>query len=131
MLKRIEQFTDSPIGLALAKGGSIVLVFKVLGALGGYVLLYTLAKVGGQEAVGIYEVAFTVVLIGSTASRWGLDTVLVREIARDQHAGLVSKALYSSVLKEFLPSQWAGRLLCFCWQRFLLISFLRILLHMF
>ena len=45
MLKRIEQFTDSPIGLALAKGGSIVLFFKVLGALGWYILLYTLAKV--------------------------------------------------------------------------------------
>ena len=100
MLKKIEQFTDSPIGLALAKGGSIVLFFKVLGALGGYILLYTLAKVGGQEAVGIYEVAFTVVLIGSTASRWGLDTVLVREMARDQHAGLASKALYLSILKR-------------------------------
>ena len=108
MLKRIEQFTDSPIGLALAKGGSIVLFFKVLGALGGYILLYTLAKVGGQEAVGIYEVAFTVVLIGSTASRWGLDTVLVREISRDNHLNLASKTLYLSVLKRVFT-------LSICW----------------
>lgn len=108
MLKRIEQFTDSPTGLALAKGGSIVLFFKVLGALGGYVLLYSISKVGGELAVGIYEVAYTVVLIGSTLSRWGLDTVLVREMARDQHANLASKTLYLSVLKRVF-------ILSICW----------------
>ena len=110
MLKRIEQFTDSPTGLALAKGGSIVLFFKVLGALGGYILLYSISKVGGELAVGIYEVAFTVVLIGATLSRWGLDTVLVREMARDQHENLASKTLYLSVLKRvfILSVFWAS-----------------------
>jgi O-antigen/teichoic acid export membrane protein len=109
MLKRIKQFTNSPTGSALAKGGSIILFFKVVGALGGYVLLYSLGSVGGELAVGIYEVAFTVVVIGSALSRWGLDTVLVRELARDQHAGLASRVLYLSVLKRviILSIGWA------------------------
>ncbi|HCP41133.1 MAG TPA: hypothetical protein DIT65_04995, partial [Cryomorphaceae bacterium] len=51
-------------------------------------------------SVGIYEVAFTVVLIGSTVSRWGLDTVLVREMARDLEANLSSRALYLAVLSR-------------------------------
>ena len=58
--------------------------------------------------MGIYEVAFTVVLIGSTASRWGLDTVLVREISRDNHLNLASKTIYLSVLKRVFT-------LSICW----------------
>ncbi len=100
MFKRIKQFTDSPTGYVLAKGGSIVLLFKVFGALGGYVLLYSLGIAGGEAAIGIYEVAYTIVIIGSALSRWGLDTVIVREMARDQHSGLASRALYLSILKR-------------------------------
>ena len=102
MFKRIKQFVDSPTGYVLAKGGSIVLLFKVVGALGGYVLLYSLGLAGGEAAIGIYEVAYTIVIIGSALSRWGLDTVIVREMARDQHSGLASRALYLSILKRVI-----------------------------
>ena len=100
MRSRINQFMQNPIGATLAKGGAVVLLFKVIGALGGYVLLFSLSRVGGELSVGIYEVAFTVVLIGSTVSRWGLDTVLVREMARDREANLASRALYIAVLSR-------------------------------
>ena len=100
MRNRINQFMQNPIGATLAKGGAVVLLFKVIGALGGYVLLFSLSRVGGELSVGIYEVAFTVVLIGSTVSRWGLDTVLVREMARDREANLASRALYIAVLSR-------------------------------
>jgi len=102
MWNTIKRFIQEPTGAALAKGGSIVLFFKVVGALGGYVLLFSLAKVGGELSVGIYEVAFTVVLIGSTVARWGLDTVLVREMAKDHHAELSSRKLYLNVLGRVL-----------------------------
>jgi len=100
MRSRINQFMQNPIGATLAKGGAVVLLFKVIGALGGYVLLFSLSRVGGELSVGIYEVAFTVVLIGSTVSRWGLDTVLVREMARDREENLASRALYLAVLSR-------------------------------
>ena len=77
MWTRVLQFLKEPTGAALAKGSLVVLVFKVIGALGGYVLLFSLAKEGGELSVGVYEVAFTVLVIGSTLGRWGLDTVLV------------------------------------------------------
>ena len=102
MWNTIKRFIQEPTGAALAKGGSIVLFFKVVGALGGYVLLFSLAKVGGELSVGIYEVAFTVVLIGSTVARWGLDTVLVREMAKDHQAELSSRKLYLNVLGRVL-----------------------------
>lgn len=102
MWNTIKRFIQEPTGAALAKGGSIVLFFKVVGALGGYVLLFSLAKVGGELSVGIYEVAFTVVLIGSTIARWGLDTVLVREMAKDHQAELSSRKLYLNVLGRVL-----------------------------
>ena len=35
---------QNPIGATLAKGGAIVLLFKVIGALGGYVLLFSLSE---------------------------------------------------------------------------------------
>ncbi len=47
MWTRVLQFLKEPTGAALAKGSLVVLVFKVIGALGGYALLFSLAKAGG------------------------------------------------------------------------------------
>ena len=41
-------------------------------------------------------------LIGSTVARWGLDTVLVREMAKDHQAELSSRKLYLNVLGRVL-----------------------------
>jgi len=81
MWNKVKNFIGDPSGAALAKGGLVVLIFKVIGALGGYVLLFSLAQAGGELSVGVYEVAFTLVLIGSTVGRWGLDTVVVKEMS--------------------------------------------------
>lgn len=102
MWSNIFDFIKEPTGASLAKGGSVVLFFKVIGALGGYILLYSLAASGGTLSVGIYEVAFTVILIGSTLGRWGLDTVLVREMAREQAQNFSSRQLYFAVLFRVL-----------------------------
>lgn len=95
-------FIGSPSGEALAKGGMIVLLFKVIGALGGYVLLFSLAKAGGEFSVGIYEVAFTLILIGSTIGRWGMDTVVVKEMAREATTSHPSRELYFAVFFRVL-----------------------------
>ena len=100
MWTRVLQFLKEPTGAALAKGSLVVLVFKVIGALGGYVLLFSLAKAGGELSVGVYEVAFTVLVIGSTLGRWGLDTVLVREMSREAKSGSISRSLYIAVFSR-------------------------------
>ena len=102
MWTKVKNFIGDPSGAALAKGGLVVLIFKVIGALGGYVLLFSLAQAGGELSVGVYEVAFTLVLIGSTIGRWGLDTVVVKEMSREALDGAPSRALYLAIFVRVL-----------------------------
>ena len=53
---------------------------KVFGALSGYVMAFLLTKRGGAEAVGIYELSFTCIMLLSVVSRFGLDGAIVRYI---------------------------------------------------
>lgn len=91
--KLTSWFRDSS-NARIAGGGLVVLAFKVLGALGGYFLLYALASKSGPEAVGIYEVGFTAVLIGSVVGRWGFDTVIVRELGKVETVKPKGRKLY-------------------------------------
>ena len=102
MWTKVKNFFSDPSGAALAKGGLVVLIFKVIGALGGYILLFSLAQAGGELSVGVYEVAFTLVLIGSTVGRWGLDTVVVKEMSREALDGAPSRKLYLAVFSHVL-----------------------------
>ena len=97
MIQRILQFLKDPTAAQLAKGSSVVLMFKIIGALGGYVLLWSLGKAGGEKAVGVYEVAFTLILIASTIGRWGLDTVLVKELGKTELGNAPSRGLYGQI----------------------------------
>ena len=91
----------------LLGSGGVVLFFKLLGAFGGYVLLYSLSQSGGETAVGVYEVAFTAVLIGSTLGRFGLDTVIVRELGRANSAQF-DRTLYREILLKVLAFNGPG-----------------------
>lgn len=99
MANRLLDFLKEPTTASIAKGSFIVLLFKVIGALGGYVLLFSLSTTGGEREVGVYEVAFTIILIGSTVGRWGLDTVLVKALGQQQMNEAPSRSLY---LKLFM-----------------------------
>ena len=99
MANRLLDFLKEPTTASIAKGSFIVLFFKVIGALGGYVLLFSLSATGGEREVGVYEVAFTIILIGSTIGRWGLDTVLVKALGQQQMEEAPSRPLY---LKLFI-----------------------------
>lgn len=101
MFNKLIQYIKEPTTAKLLSGGGIVLFFKVLGALGGYFLLFSLAQKGGETAVGVYEVAFTVLLIGSTMGRFGLDTVLVRELGT-KSSPQFNRSLYLAILLRTL-----------------------------
>ena len=94
MANRLLDFLKEPTTASIAKGSFIVLFFKVIGALGGYVLLFSLSATGGEREGGVYEVAFTLILIGSTMGRWGLDTVLVKALGQQQMEEAPSRPLY-------------------------------------
>lgn len=71
--------------MELLSGGGIVLFFKVLGALSGYIFAYFVANRGGAGATGVYELAATAFMIITVASRFGLDGALVKYIS-EYHA---------------------------------------------
>ena len=102
MANRLLDFLKEPTTASIAKGGFIVLFFKVVGALGGYVLLFSLSATGGEREVGVYEVAFTIILIGSTIGRWGLDTVLVKALGQQQINDAPSRPLYLKLFTRVL-----------------------------
>ena len=54
MANRLLDFLKEPTTASIAKGSFIVLFFKVVGALGGYVLLFSLSATGGEREVGVY-----------------------------------------------------------------------------
>ena len=66
----------------LATGSALLMGAKVFGGLSGYVLAFVLAKRGGSEAVGTYELAFTFIVLLSVAARYGLDGAMVRYIGQ-------------------------------------------------
>ncbi len=86
MLKFIEAFFTRLGGPGkvreLATGSALLMAAKVFGGLSGYVLAFVLAKRGGSEAVGTYELAFTFIVLLSVAARYGLDGAMVRYIGQ-------------------------------------------------
>ena len=96
MLKKAKDFVMALLGTGqegqLARGSALLLVAKVFGALSGYIMAFLLTKRGGAEAVGIYELSFTCIMLLSVVSRFGLDGAIVRYIgvfgARDQEGAV-------------------------------------------
>ncbi len=76
----ITTVTGSGQSGELARGSALLLVAKVFGALSGYILAWLLAKRGGADAVGIYELAFVFIILLSVVTRFGLDGAIVRYI---------------------------------------------------
>ena len=70
--------------------------------MGGYVLLFSLSTTGGEREVGVYEVAFTIIVIGSTLGRWGLDTVLVKALGQQQMNDAPSRPLFLKLFTRVL-----------------------------
>lgn len=66
----------------LATGSALLMAAKIFGGLSGYALAWVLATRGGSEAVGVYELSFTFIVLLSVAARYGLDGAMVRYIGQ-------------------------------------------------
>lgn len=65
---------------SLLKSSSLVLVLKILGAIGGYFFVWVVINIYGSNEYGLFEVAFTFLGILAALSKWGTDGLIVREI---------------------------------------------------
>lgn len=79
---KIQQFARNGEDAELALGSALLLAAKVFGAISGYLMAWLLAQRGGADVVGIYELAFTFIILLSVVSRYGLDTAIVRFIGK-------------------------------------------------
>ena len=72
----------TPQKIAVAK----VLVVKITGTLLGFVLNILLSRLLGPAGIGIYFLALTIITIGSTIGRFGIDLAVLRfaAIAKDK-----------------------------------------------
>ena len=89
-----------------------VLAFKVLGALSGYIFAFVVSK-KGAEAYGIYELAFTALMILSVFVKWGLDGATVRftqEFLNTDQKGKIKPLVSKSVLTIFISAIAVGGL---------------------
>lgn len=68
----------------LLSGSGLVLFFKVLGSLAGYLIAFVIIKIYGEETFGLFELALTFLTIFSVLGRMGLDGALVRFIPEHQ-----------------------------------------------
>jgi len=94
LLKKDESF------LELLGSGGFVLVFKVLGAMSGYVFAFVVSK-HGAHAYGIYELAYTALMILAVVVKWGLDGASVRftqEYLAEKQPGKIKTLVNKSVV---------------------------------
>jgi len=84
MFLKAKQFFVQLLGKGqageLARGSALLLVAKVFGAVSGYVMAFVLTQRGDAAAVGIYELAFTCIILLSVVARFGLDGAIVRYV---------------------------------------------------
>ena len=66
----------------LIKKSTISLIIRILAIIGGYLFSYVVISLYGPEALGIYVLALTILLIASVLARLGLDTALIKFTAQ-------------------------------------------------
>lgn len=74
-IKIDEQFQE------LISGSSIVFLFRLFGFFSGYLLSYIITNYYGEEVLGVYSLAFTILSFVVVLSRLGLDEALVKVIS--------------------------------------------------
>ena len=72
--------------LELLKGSSVFLFFKVFSIASGYILIFILDNLHGEEGVGIFSTAWTILMIGAVIGKLGFDSSIVRLIAEANYS---------------------------------------------
>lgn len=75
---QINSVKQDANAMSLLKSGGLVLFFKVLGALAGYIFTIVVGRMYGAAVYGIFEMSFTILMIASVVVKLGLDTANVR-----------------------------------------------------
>ena len=65
----------------MLKGSSYVLVFRFLGVFSGYLFFLTISRNFGAEAVGVFNLSFSILSVCLIIGRLGLENAIVRFIA--------------------------------------------------
>ena len=65
----------------LISGSSVAFSYKILGILASYIFTFLVTRNFGAEAMGVYSLSFTVLLLTVVVGRFGLDTALLRFIS--------------------------------------------------
>lgn len=89
----------------LLSGSGLVLFFKVMGSLAGYLIAFVVTKKYGADTFGLFELGLTFLTIFSVLGRMGLDGALVRFIPEHQANENFStlRAAYRFALSAAIP----------------------------
>ncbi|MBL4625425.1 MAG: flippase [Flavobacteriales bacterium] len=93
MKSTLAKFTEDKNLTELLTGSGLVLFFKMLGMLAGYVFIYLITEYLGIESYGIYAICFTVLNIVVVIAKLGLDNASVKSISAYMKAGSPENAL--------------------------------------
>ncbi len=79
--------------------------FRGFGAVAAFIVNIYLARSLGVKDFGLFSLAFTVISILAVFSRFGLDTVALRDISRDKNAAMngCARAILKSAIQLVLP----------------------------
>ncbi len=89
----------------LLAGSSIYFIFKFLGLVSAYAFTLLITRNLGADAMGIYALSITVLLIFSGIGKLGFDTALLRFVAEysAQNRRDLAKEVYAKAVKVVIP----------------------------
>ncbi|HCI14987.1 MAG TPA: hypothetical protein DFK12_13870 [Gallionellaceae bacterium] len=85
-----------------------ILAVRVLGALLQFCFFLILAKEAGVDGFGLFSLGYSIMLIASAVSRWGMDQIAIRELA--VHASKSDWPRYQATYKNGLKMVLVGGL---------------------
>ncbi|UJS18257.1 MAG: flippase [Candidatus Jettenia sp.] len=105
----------------LLKGSSISFIIRILGMGTGYIFALLVARNYGAEAMGLFALSQTVLLVSSVIGRLGLDTVSLKFVAEysSKNQWDLVKEVYVKTLRLLIPVSLILSLLLFCFSPFL------------
>lgn len=97
--QRISRVRQDGRLMELLKGSGLVLIFKILGALSGYLFTILVFRHAGKDGYGVFEMGFTALMIITVFSRLGLESAMVKYVS-----GYVVKGEHGKVVRLYLLS---------------------------
>lgn len=106
MLSKIKsKYSNDSNFKELLTGSAITFVFKMLGLLFGYIVVYLISKKNGSEGVGYYSMVNQILFVLGLLGALGTNTSVLRYIGQynNESDRPILKIIYLNVLKIALP----------------------------